>query len=192
MKLLFLYGPPASGKLTVAEEVAAQTGFKVFHNHLTIDLYKSLFEFGTDHFRRLLAETRLYIFEEAAKQQLPGVIFTFTYLKGRHEPFISKLVEVVEKYGGEVDFVQLYCQPEELERRVQATSRKKHQKLWDIEGLRTMMVQQDLFLLIPGQQSLSIDNTTLSPQEVAHQIIAHYHFPHDVTSTPESSEQSTT
>lgn len=189
MKLLFLYGPPASGKLTVAEEVAAQTGFKVFHNHLTIDLYKSLFEFGTDHFRRLLAETRLYIFEEAAKQQLPGVIFTFTYLKGRHEAFISKVVEVVEKYGGEVDFVQLYCQPEELERRVQAASRKKHQKLWNIEGLRAMMAQQDLFLLIPGQNSLSIDNTILSPQEVAHRIITHYNLPH-IASSPPSVEQS--
>jgi hypothetical protein len=38
----------------VAKEVAALTGFKLFHNHLTIDLYKSIFEFGTDHFRRML------------------------------------------------------------------------------------------------------------------------------------------
>jgi hypothetical protein len=127
--------------------------------------------------------------EEAAKQQIPGVIFTFTYLKGRHEPFIQRVVEVVEKYGGEVDFVQLYCQREELERRVLAASRKNFQKLWNIEGLRDMMQQQDLFLLIPGQQSLSIDNTALSPQEVAHQIITHYGLPQSSSSSL-SSEQS--
>jgi hypothetical protein len=177
MKLLFLYGPPATGKLTVAEEVAALTGFKLFHNHLTIDLYKSLFEFGTDDFRRMLVETRLYVFEEATKQQIPGVIFTFTFRQGVHEPFINRVVEVVEKYDGEVFFVQLYSQPEELERRVLAASRKKFRKLWSIEGLREMMSQQDLFMLIPGQKSLSIDNTHLSPQEVAQQIIEHYGLP---------------
>lgn len=29
MKLLFLYGPPAVGKLTVANEISKLTGFKV-------------------------------------------------------------------------------------------------------------------------------------------------------------------
>lgn len=183
MKLLWLYGPPATGKLTVAEEVATLTGFKIFHNHLTIDLYKSLFEFGTDHFRRLLAETRLYVFEEAAKAQLPGVIFTFTYILGTHDAFIRRVIEVVEKHGGEVDFVQLYCQPEELERRVLNASRKAFRKLWTVEGLREMMERQDLFVQIPGQKSLSIDNTALSPQQVARQIITHYALP-DISISP--------
>jgi hypothetical protein len=71
----------------------------------------------------MLEESRLYVFEEAAKQHIPGVIFTFTHAEGRHERFVRRLVEVVERYGGEVDFVQLYCQPEELERRVVAESR---------------------------------------------------------------------
>jgi hypothetical protein len=150
MKLLVLYGPPASGKLTVAKEVAALIGLKLFDNHLTVDLYKSIFEFGTGHFRRMLEETRLYVFEEAAMQHIPGVIFTFTYAQGRHERFIQRLIEVVERYAGEVDFVQVYCQPEELERRVVAESRKAHQKLWSVEGLREMMHQQDLFIVISG------------------------------------------
>lgn len=37
MKLLFIYGPPASGKLTVAREPAALTGYRLFHNHLVVD-----------------------------------------------------------------------------------------------------------------------------------------------------------
>jgi replication-associated recombination protein RarA len=31
--LVFIYGPPAAGKLTVAEALAMRTGHKVFHNH---------------------------------------------------------------------------------------------------------------------------------------------------------------
>ena len=36
MKLLFIHGSPAVGKLTVANEIAKLTGFKVFHNHLSL------------------------------------------------------------------------------------------------------------------------------------------------------------
>jgi predicted kinase len=44
-KLLLLYGRPAVGKLTVAREVAALTGGRLFHNHLTVNLALSVFEF---------------------------------------------------------------------------------------------------------------------------------------------------
>jgi cytidylate kinase len=37
MKLLFLYGPAASGKLTIARELTTLTGFALFHNHLVVD-----------------------------------------------------------------------------------------------------------------------------------------------------------
>jgi broad-specificity NMP kinase len=47
MRLIFLYGLPGVGKLTVARELAEFTGFKVFHNHLTVDLVGSVFDFGT-------------------------------------------------------------------------------------------------------------------------------------------------
>ncbi len=35
--LVYLYGPPAVGKLTVATELQRLTGFRLFHNHLTVD-----------------------------------------------------------------------------------------------------------------------------------------------------------
>ncbi|MEO1956129.1 MAG: AAA family ATPase, partial [Gammaproteobacteria bacterium] len=37
MKVIFLYGPPASGKLTIAKKLADKTGISLFHNHLTFD-----------------------------------------------------------------------------------------------------------------------------------------------------------
>jgi shikimate kinase len=37
MPIVFIYGPPAAGKLTVAKELSAVTGYKLFDNHVTID-----------------------------------------------------------------------------------------------------------------------------------------------------------
>ncbi len=37
MRLIVIHGAAADGKLTVANEIAERTRFKVFHNHLTID-----------------------------------------------------------------------------------------------------------------------------------------------------------
>ena len=50
MKLIIIYGPPAAGKLTVANAIAERTGIKVFHNHLSIDCVKPVIEFGTPAF----------------------------------------------------------------------------------------------------------------------------------------------
>jgi hypothetical protein len=43
MRLVFIYGIPATGKLTVAQELAKRTGYSLFHNHLVVDLLLSLF-----------------------------------------------------------------------------------------------------------------------------------------------------
>ena len=50
MKLIFIFGMPASGKLTVAKELSRLTGYKVFHNHLAVDLLLSVFEFDSRPF----------------------------------------------------------------------------------------------------------------------------------------------
>jgi hypothetical protein len=154
MRLLVLYGPPAAGKLTVGKEVARLTGFKLFPNHLTFDLYEAVFEPGTDPFRTLVEETRLRVFEEACKQQIPGVIFTLMYVRGRDERFIGKMVEVVEKYGGEVLFVQIFCQDEELKKRVVTEERKKSCKMSSVRVLQMHLERYDLFSSIPDQKRL--------------------------------------
>jgi tRNA uridine 5-carbamoylmethylation protein Kti12 len=58
MKLIFLHGPPASGKFTIARALQASHGVLNFRNHLTIDVAKSLFDFGTDEFWALTHQLR--------------------------------------------------------------------------------------------------------------------------------------
>ena len=67
MRLVYLYGPPAVGKLTVARELSALTGFKLMHNHLTVNLVKSLFPFNSDPYLRLVRQFRNAMLAEAAR-----------------------------------------------------------------------------------------------------------------------------
>ena len=53
MRLIFIYGMPAPGKLTVAQELAKLIGYKLFHNHLVVDLLLLTNEFGSATFVRL-------------------------------------------------------------------------------------------------------------------------------------------
>jgi hypothetical protein len=48
MRLVFIYGLPATGKLTVARELAAMTVFRLFHNHLAVDLLLLVFDFWSE------------------------------------------------------------------------------------------------------------------------------------------------
>jgi len=51
MKLIFIYGPPAVGKLTVAEELVKLHDYRLFHNHLTLDLVRNIYpEFNQQMF----------------------------------------------------------------------------------------------------------------------------------------------
>lgn len=165
MKLIVLYGPPAAGKYTIASALAEKTGYKLFHNHLTVDLLKTIFQFGAPGFFPLSQKIRLDIFEEAAKQDIPGIIFTFVYAKGTDDPFIHEVIERVTKYGGDVQFIQIYCEKEELLKRVTGESRKQFQKIKTEEGLEALLAREDLVSAIPFVKSITIDTTHVSIDE---------------------------
>jgi hypothetical protein len=68
----------------------------------------------------------------------------------------------------------LYCEKDELERRVVLESRKAYGKLVDREILKDLQEKYNLQSEIPGRESLSIDNTQLAPEEVLEKISSHY------------------
>lgn len=74
---LVILGPPAVGKMTVGQEIAKQTGFKLFHNHLVIESLLPIFEFDSEHFKKLVKEFRTRVFEEIIVEKPAGIIFTF-------------------------------------------------------------------------------------------------------------------
>jgi len=173
MKLLFIYGSPAVGKLTVANEIAKQTDFKVFHNHLSIDCIEPIFDFGTESFFKLIEIIRAETVAEAARQNV-NLIYTFCYAKDLDDAHIRKIIESVEINGGEICFVLLIAAKDVLEKRILEESRKQYSKVKDLKILHEIFDKYDLFSPVPERESLIIDNTNLSAEATARKIIEHF------------------
>ncbi len=176
MRLIFIYGPPAVGKLTVATELGRLTSFAVFDNHRSIDCVLPVFAFGTEPFGRLVETIRLAVIEEAAVRGV-DTIFTFAYAHPEDTDYVERLCAVVEKQGGAVCFVQLVCDKEVQVGRALHAGRAASQKLRSEATVRALNERYDLFTPISGRESLSIDNTMLAPAEVATRIVEHYGLP---------------
>lgn len=172
MKLIYLHGLPGVGKLTVAREVSKLTGFRVFHNHLTVDLVESLFEFGSRPFVELREEIWLNVFAQAVSANLDGLIFTFAFDRTVRGSFIENTRQVIEPSGGEVLFVELRCSIEELERRIEHPSRQRFGKLSSVGRFRELN-DADAFV-DPGipTERLIVDTTELSEFDAASLIVS--------------------
>jgi chloramphenicol 3-O-phosphotransferase len=83
-RLVFLYGPPAVGKLTVARAIAEREPFKVLHNHVTIDPVLEVLPFGTKTFLRVVDGFRRDLVDAAAEEGI-DLIYTFVYAAGEEE-----------------------------------------------------------------------------------------------------------
>ena len=171
MRLIFLWGLPASGKLTVARELAILTGWKLFHNHLTVDLLLAVFPFGSKEFVELREEIWLSVFEAAAATECPGLIFTFNPENTVRQSFLEETVDVVAEHGGRVEFVEMFCEESVLERRMDTLERRAHKKMLSVLDYRSLR-ERGVFAspTMPDPQ-LRVDTTQQSPRDAAVQIV---------------------
>ena len=180
MKLIIIYGPPAAGKLTVAKEIATRTGFKVFHNHLSIDCVKPVFEFGTSGFWRVIGDVRDLVITEAMREGV-NLIHTFCYEFEADDRYFNKLIAAAENNSGEVHLVLLLCDDEQRRERISNESRVRIGKLTDPDSVgRNNM---NLTTPLPGRETLVIDTTYLQPEVAAQQIVEHYKLARETVDT---------
>jgi hypothetical protein len=166
MDLVFIHGPAAVGKLTVARELSWMTGFRLFHNHLTVDAVTAVFDFGSEPFVLLREQIWLSIFREAA-QRAVSLIFTFAPERTVRPSFIQDTLDAIESMGGKVLFVKLTCPIEELERRIANTSRTEFGKLQSRELFRELNETGVFEYPELPDSGLSIDTSQTSPREAA-------------------------
>lgn len=155
----------------MAKELSKITCYKVFHNHLTVDLVESIFDFGTDKFSYLVGKYRLELIEAAAKAGI-SLIFTFVYEKSYDDKFVEKIIRAVEKHRGTVKFVQLYSNKTRLAKRLKHPLRKRFNKMRRLKTLNELMGRHDITSSVPYPNNLRIDNANVSPKRVAQMIKA--------------------
>lgn len=177
LQLIFIYGPPATGKLTVAVELGRITGFPVFHNHLVVDMLLPVFAFGSPSFVELREAIWMQVLERAALEQTDGLIFTFTPETTVHPQFVNKLVAIVEGAGSEVIPVQLICPEDEVEKRLVNKSRARFEKLTSLGLYRQLRDEGSFVVEELFDVRLTIDTSTLHPDQAAGHIVEHYRLP---------------
>jgi hypothetical protein len=168
MKLIYIYGPPAVGKLTVARELGRLTSFAVFDNHLSMDCVVPVFGIGTPSATKLVTQIRHLVIEEAAREGV-SLIFTFVYAHPLDADYVEIVCGLVERHGGSVDLVQLTCDAAVQEQRVGLGDRVGR-KLDSIVGLRRYMEEYDLSTAVPGRESLRLDTTDVAAAQTAARI----------------------
>lgn len=179
MKLIFVHGPPAAGKLTVATQLAERTGYRLFHNHYSHDLAESLFDFGTQEFFSFCEQIRLSAFENATKAGIPGLIFTFAYTNPGDDDFIRHVQTLALRLEIDLLLVNLSPSIEALEKRIVEPNRKRYNKAETVRGLHKLLKMYD-YTQAPEWGGLVIDNSEMPPEEAARRIIDHFNIPSQI------------
>jgi len=109
MNFVLIFGPSAVGKMTVGKALAARTGYKLMHNHVSLELANRFFDFGTEPFRKLDSLVRFGVFDVVAQSDLEGFIFTFCWaldLPSEAE-YVDRIVNIFAKAGAAIHYVEL-------------------------------------------------------------------------------------
>ena len=188
MKLIFIVGPPAVGKMTVGQELKKITDFKLFYNHMSLELVNQFFDFSTPPFRRLDKMIRFGIFEEVAKSDLSGLIFTLVWAfeMKEDEEYVDDIIGIFQKENENLDvhIVELKADLEERLRRNRTENRLQHKaSKRDVERSEKVMLNNinkhrinSFDGELPHKNIFKIDNTHLAPEEVALKIKAHFNL----------------
>jgi hypothetical protein len=176
MKFVFIYGPPAAGKLTVARELSALTGFSLFHNHLIVDAVASVFPFGSERFIRLRETFWLTMFREAGEAR-QSLIFTFCPEATVAPDFPDRVKHAVETVGGELLLVRLALTTEEQERRIGNDDRLGFGKLRSVDLLRRIRGELLRCEAAMPQAALTVNTGLVEPTIAARMIVKSFDLP---------------
>lgn len=174
MKLVFILGDAAVGKMTVGQELMKITKLRLFHNHMTVEPVLEVFE---EFNGKVINEMREIIFRNFARSDKYGMIFTMMMAFNMQEDwdYLEHIKQIFAPYGTEFYYVELIAPQEIRLRRNETENRLKNKpskrnldfsNKWLIEAdkkYRCVSYEGE----VKFENYLRIDNSDKSPDEVA-------------------------
>ena len=177
-KLVIIIGPHAVGKMTVGQELAKITELRLFHNHMSIELTRKLFNHSEPEWQELNGAIRQKVFELFAHSELPGLIFTYMCAFDEQSEFdyLESIMKLFRENGAECHVVELCADFEVRLERNKSENRLLHKESkrdleWSENEMRKTSAKHRLNSYdgetLPFESYIKIDNTYLEPSEVA-------------------------
>jgi hypothetical protein len=173
MKLIFLHGSPAVGKLTVAKALLQLVPGRLMDNHANVDLARTIFDFGAPGFWELVHSSRCVALHAAGTHGVPLLVTTFCYAEPDDREKFEEFEAILRQYDGEMLPVFLHCSREEAMRRVGNSDRIERRKLTSAEGLINFLDGHN-FTSVPREDCIKLDTGTTPAESAAAEIIRHF------------------
>lgn len=174
--LVFLHGPPASGKYTIGQELAAQTGLELYHNHLVVDEVLQRHPFGTPAFIEARDRAWRLHLGTAARESHRRLLFTFNPENTVPQAFVDWLFREVPARGGHLHSVALRLSEEAIETRLASEQRRGLRKLTDHTLYRKLRDDGAFSRPVIHRTDLVLDCEHLSAVDSAARIARHFHL----------------
>jgi hypothetical protein len=181
MKLVFLIGDAAVGKMTVGQALMKQTGLRLFHNHMMIEPVIEIFGTFNGHVTQQLREV---IFHEFAKSDNKGMIFTYLWAFDMQSDwdYVAHVSDIFRQQGAEIYYVELIAPQEVRLQRNETANRLAHKaSKRDLEASCARLLRDDDKYRcvsfpgeIPFENYLRIDNSEISAETAAKMIREHF------------------
>ena len=174
MKLVFIIGDAAVGKMTVGQELMKLTGLRLFHNHMTIEPVLEIFGAFDG---RTINEMREVIFKNFAASGNYGMIFTYMMAFDMQSDwdYLEHVKSIFAPYGTEFYYVELIAPQEvRLARNASENRLKCKPSKRDVEESNRRLINDDANYRCVSYEGeitfdnyLRIDNTNKTPAEAA-------------------------
>ena len=177
MKLVFIIGDAAVGKMTVGQELMKITGLRLFHNHMTIE---PVIEIFGRYDGKTIAEMRDLILRNFAASDQYGMIFTLMmdFDMPSEWEYLEHIKQIFEPYGTDFYYVELIAPQEiRLQRNITENRLMNKPSKRDIEASNQRLLNDDSNHRCVSHEGeitfdhyLRIDNSDKEPDTVARMI----------------------
>ena len=176
---LFIIGAPASGKMTIGQELSRLTNATLFYNHQVIDFALEIYQDYTEEMWEFVRGITFSFLGASARNQRYVILTDVIDFSNQYQMmYLKQIQDLFDDYHQEILFVELETSLEERLRRNQTENRLKHKplkrhiKVSEREILETAETLQLNSQHQPNElhHYFKINNTNLSAEEVAKQI----------------------